>query len=171
LLIEPKAECVHQHGAQQAIAQVPQIPRPHSLEVTTVGQLSKDGVNQIAHPSQNRTVIGRRFGGVGAAYRRVQPQPLAAQNSLQLRQPIATIPEHDPLSALQHQRSDFAIRLIGRSQEQMGDQPRPAHPQVQAKPRKGLPICVIFAEAFSATQAHTTCGHAQSGRQARAYYR
>jgi hypothetical protein len=45
LLIEPKAERVHQNGPQHPIAQMPKIPCPHALEMTPVGQLSKDGID------------------------------------------------------------------------------------------------------------------------------
>jgi hypothetical protein len=134
LWIESEAERVPQHGAQQAVAQRPQVPRPHPLQVTTVGQLSKDGLHERAHSSQDSAVRGRRLGRVGWAKGRVQTQPLAAQSGWQIRQPRGAIQEHDALGALQHERRDFAIWLMGQGQEQMGDQPRPAHPQGQPTP-------------------------------------
>lgn len=65
MLIEPEAERVHQHYSQQAIAQMPQVPCPHPLEVTAVGELSTNGIDEIAHASQDDAVIGCRFGGMG----------------------------------------------------------------------------------------------------------
>ncbi len=60
LLIEPEAQRVHQDHPQQTVAQMPQIACPHPLEVATIRQLPKNGVDAIAHPTQDRAL--GRFG-------------------------------------------------------------------------------------------------------------
>jgi hypothetical protein len=57
LLIEEKANRMHQNEAQQMITQMPQVTRPHPLHLTTVGQLAEDRIDEIADTSQDRTVV------------------------------------------------------------------------------------------------------------------
>jgi len=57
LLIEEKADRMHQNEAQQTITQMPQVTRPHPLHLTTVGQLTEDRIDEIADTPQDRTLV------------------------------------------------------------------------------------------------------------------
>src|SRR5579885_1072415 len=59
MLVEPNAKGMHQQHAQDAIAQMPQIARPHAFELASIGELPKDRINQIANTTQDRTLVGR----------------------------------------------------------------------------------------------------------------
>ena len=50
---------MHQNVSQQTITQMPQITRPDPLHLTTIRQLTKDGVDEVTNPSQDRTLVGR----------------------------------------------------------------------------------------------------------------
>ncbi len=67
LLIEPEAQRVHQDHPQQTVAQMPQIACPHPLEVATIRQLPKNGVDAIAHPTQDRALGRFGLGRTGSA--------------------------------------------------------------------------------------------------------
>ncbi len=47
--IEQPTDGVHEYHTQQAIAQVPQIPRPYAFGSTAISQLPKDGIDAIPH--------------------------------------------------------------------------------------------------------------------------
>gem|GEM_PF-6725450 len=53
--IEQDTKRMHEHHAQQAMTQVPQITRPDAFGSTAIGQLPKDGIDAIADPAQHRT--------------------------------------------------------------------------------------------------------------------
>ncbi len=56
---------MHQHVAQQAAAQMPQVARPDPLDIAAVDELAEDGVNAVAHtaehgaPARVRIALGR----------------------------------------------------------------------------------------------------------------
>lgn len=93
LLIEEKADRMHQQAAQQAIAQMPHIPRPDALHATAIRQLPKDGVDEVAHSAQHRTLVGCCLGRVRLAERRLQQDAFGSQEGLQIGQPIVAIPK------------------------------------------------------------------------------
>lgn len=154
MLIEEKADRMHQQTAQQTIAQMPQITRPDPFHATAVRQLDKDGVDEIAHSAQHRTLVGCRLGRVGFAKGRLQENALGAQVRLQIGQPTVAIAQHHAGRALQQERHDFAIGFVGRSQEHAGDQARPTQVRMQPKAIKRLAVRMIFAEAGEAREAH-----------------
>ena len=125
MLIEEKADRMHQQTTRQPITQMPQIARPDPFHATTIRQLAKDRVDEIAHAAQDRTLVGCRLGRVGFAEGRLQENALGAQVRLQIGQPIGAISQHHAGRAFQQERHDFAIGFIGRSQEHAGEQARP----------------------------------------------
>lgn len=155
MLIEPKTECVHQNEAQQAIAHMSEIPCPDSLHLALIGQLTKDSVNKVAHPSQDGTLVGCRFGRMGPAKRRLQHNPFAPQERLQFRKPIIAITQDNASRSSQQQRHDFSIGFIGWSQTHAGQQTRLTQLYMHPKPIKGLSISMVFAIARHAPEAHT----------------
>lgn len=62
--IEQDTDRVHNHHAQQAIAQMPDITRPNSFDSAAISQLSEDGIDAIADSSEHcaPTVRGLRTG-------------------------------------------------------------------------------------------------------------
>ena len=96
MLIKEKADRMHQNGAQQAVTQMPQITRPDALHLAAIGQLTKDGVDEVAHAPQNRTLVRCGFGRMGFAKRGLQHNAFRAQESLQIRKPIVAIPQDHP---------------------------------------------------------------------------
>ena len=146
---------MHQDGSQEPIAQMPEIECPHSFECASVCQLPKDGIDEIAKPSQGWLLIGCRFGRMGFAEGSLQHDALHAQVRLHVGQPIVAVSQHNAVGAFQHNRCDFPIVLIGRSQEDMGDDPRPAQAQMQAKAIQDLSVSMIFAVAGYAAKAAT----------------
>jgi len=132
-------------GNQHAIAQMLQIAWPHALEMTAVGQLLKDCIDEIAHMPQDGTLIGLRLWRVGFAQRRWQKQSLASQEGLQIRKPVVAISQRDILSALQDHRLNLSISFIDWCQDCMRDQAKPAQAHMQTKAVKGLTIGIILA--------------------------
>ncbi|HEV2461806.1 MAG TPA: hypothetical protein VGS80_25905, partial [Ktedonobacterales bacterium] len=76
---------MHQDFAQQAAAQMPPIARPDALDRTAVDELAEDGVDAVAHateqraPARVRIALGRAVGrqqlhtvrlAVGSGHRR-----------------------------------------------------------------------------------------------------
>ena len=61
LLIEEKAQGMHQNVSQQAVTQMPHITRPDTFHLTAIGQLTKDRVDEVANAPQNRTLVGCRL--------------------------------------------------------------------------------------------------------------
>src|SRR5690242_2832887 len=59
------AERMHEYHAQQAIAQMPEITRPNPFNPAAIRQLPKDGINAIAHTTQNGTPT---VSGLGASF-------------------------------------------------------------------------------------------------------
>lgn len=45
-------------GTQQAVAQVPQIASPHTLDLAAIRQLPKDGIDERANPPQDTAIVG-----------------------------------------------------------------------------------------------------------------
>src|SRR5579859_1981082 len=153
--MEEKADRMHQQAAQPAIAQMPQITRPDALHPTPISQLPKDGVDQVPHSPQHRTVVGCRLGGMRFAERRVQYDAFRAQEGLQVGQPIVAIPQDPPGRSSQQERHNFSIGFIRWGQEDAGEQTWPTQLRMQPKAIKGLAIRVIFAVAGLTTKAHT----------------
>lgn len=171
MLVEPNAEGMHQKRTQNAIAQMPQVACPNAFELAAIGELPKNGINPIANLPQNRALISWSLGRMRFAERGLQDNPIFAQARLHIRQPIVAITQHQARSAFQHHRSHFPIGFIGRSQEDMGDDARPAQTQVQAKAVKGLPIGMIFAPRWLGPENAHTREHGQSGKREAACYR
>ena len=117
MLIQEKADRMHQNVAQQAVAQMPEIPRPDPFHLAAIGQLPKDGVDKVTNAPQHGTLVRRRFRRMRFAERRLQDQAFRAQGSLQIGKPIIAISQHDPGRAFQQEGRDFSIGFIGGSQE------------------------------------------------------
>lgn len=126
----------------------------HTLESTPIRQLPKDRVDEIANSPQDGTFIGCGFGRMSFAKRSLQENASLAQASLQVRQPVVPISQYDPISAFQQRGRDFAVLFIGTSQEQMGDQPRPAQARMQPEPIKGLSVGIVFVITCGAAKAN-----------------
>lgn len=60
---------MHEHQAQQAVAQMPDVMRPHAFGSSWLHQLPKKRINAIEHPAQHRTptvrwlILGAAKGG------------------------------------------------------------------------------------------------------------
>jgi hypothetical protein len=87
LHIKQDTDRMHEHHAQQAIAQMPDIACPDAFGPAAIGQLSKDGINAIANSSQHRTPTMGRL-GTGFAKGNQQDDAHLAQGCLHQRQPI-----------------------------------------------------------------------------------
>lgn len=146
MLVEPHTEGMHQKRAKCDDAE-PQIACLHPFERAPIGQLPKHRVNPRANLPLHRTPGSRRVRQVRIAERRWQDHPILAQFGLQVRQAGVAIS--------QHQRSRFPIGFIGGSQEHMGDDARPARPQMPAKTVQGLAIGLIVARTGLSAKAPT----------------
>jgi hypothetical protein len=51
LLIQEKADSMHQNKAQQAITQMPQIACPDPFHLTVIGQLTENRIDEVADAS------------------------------------------------------------------------------------------------------------------------
>ncbi len=155
--IEQHTNGMHKHHAQQAIAQVPQITSPDALRPTAVRQLSEDGIDAIAHPSQHRTpaVSGLR---AGFAKRSQQHHPNLAQGRLQRGQPVVAISQEQPARACRQIPDDFTLMHVGRGQVHLGNDSRPTQPQMQPKAVEGLPTGMIFAKAGTVVKPMAAIG-------------
>jgi len=139
------------------IAQMPQITRPHPFGSAAIRQLSEDGIDAIAHPSQHRTPT---VSGLGARFakRSQQHHPEFAQGRLQSGQPVVTITQQQPAGACRHIPDDLAFMLIGRRQVHLGNHAWPTQPQMQAKAIEGLSRGMIFAETGTGVKAMAAVG-------------
>lgn len=167
MLIEPEADRMHQDVSQEPIAQMPQVTYPDSLESTAIRQLSKDRLNEIADTTQDGTLIRCRLGRVRFAKGSLQHDALLAQVRLHVGHPVVAVSQHNAVRAFQHHRGDFAILLIDRSQEHMGDDSRPAQAQIHAEATEGLSIRMVFAIIGDAAKAATprSAGKATDGNR------
>jgi hypothetical protein len=145
----------HQNATQQAVAQMPQISRPHPLHLTTICQLTENGINEIAHSTQDLAVIGGGFGGVSEAKWGLQENAFRAQKGLHIGQPIVAVSQDYTGCAFQHKRNDLSIGFIGWCQKQVGEHARPTQLGMQAKPIKRLSIRMIFPIAGLPSEANT----------------
>ncbi len=155
MLVEEKAHGMHQNGSQQTVAQMPQITRPDPFHLATIGQLTKDCVDEVANAPQNRTLVGCRLRRMRFAERCLQNNAFRPQEGLQIGKPIVAIPQDHPRGAFQQDRGDFSIGFIGRCQEDAREQTWPTQLRMHTKAVKCLPICMIFAIARYATEADT----------------
>ena len=72
LLVEQDDDRMHQHFAQQATAQMPQVTGPDPLDGTAVDELAKDDVDAVAQSTQLRAparpgmALAQRYGANNA---------------------------------------------------------------------------------------------------------
>src|SRR5579863_4993730 len=149
---------MHQNVAHQTIAQMPQITRPDPLHLTAIGQLTKDGVDEVANTPQDRTLVSCRFGGMRFAEWGLQENAFRSQESLQLGKPIGAIPQDYSCGAFQQERHNFSISFIGRGQEHAREQTGPTQLGMQPKAMKRWAIRKIFPIAGLAPEADTPRG-------------
>jgi hypothetical protein len=169
LLIEEKAERMHQNVAQQAVAQMPQITRPDSFHLTAIGQLTKDRIDEVANAPQHRTLVRGRLRCMRLPEWGLQQNTFRAQVGLQIGKPIVAIPHDQARGAFQQERHNFSIGFIGRCQEDTGEQTRPTQLRMHPKAIKRLSLRMIFAIAGLAPEAHTPRELAQNGRREEAH--
>ena len=139
------------------IAQVPQIASPDALNSTSVGQLSKDRINAIAHAAQYRAPTVCRL-LAGRAYGRKPDNADLAQRGSHCRQPIVAVTHEPPARACGHLPDDLAFMHIGGCQLHLGDHPRPAQPHVQTKARERLAAGMVTACAGGVIEATAAIG-------------
>src|SRR6516225_7063909 len=145
---------MHQNAPQDAVAQMPYIPRPDALHPTSVSQLPTDGVNERAHAPQHGTLVSCRLRRMRFTKRCLQRSAFGTQEGLQLGQPIVPIAQNYSGGPFQQERQDFSLGFIGWSQEDAGQQTRPTPLCLHSKAIKSLAICMIFAVAGLTTEAH-----------------
>ncbi len=155
--IEQDTDDVHEHHAQQAIAQVPQITRPDAFGTTTIGQLSKDGIDAIAHPSQHGTPTVSRL-RTGFTERSLQDDADLSQGCLQGGQPVVAVAQQQPTGACRQIPDHLAFMHVGGSQVHLGNDSWPTQAQMQAKAVKRLAAGMIFAKASRVIEAVTAVG-------------
>src|SRR5579863_2857561 len=146
---------MHQKETQQAIAQMPEIPRPDPLHLAAIGQLTKHRVDEVAYSPQHGTLIRSGLRCMSVAEWCLQDNAFRPQKGLQVGQPIIAITQHHTRRAFQQHRHNFAIGFISRCRKHPGQQTRPTQLRMQPKAIKGLAIRMIFAIACYATEAHT----------------
>ncbi len=139
------------------IAQVPQIASPDALNSTSVGQLSKDRINAIAHAAQYRAPTVCRL-LAGRAYGRKPDNADLAQRGSHCRQPIVAVTHEPPARACGHLPDDLAFMHIGGCQLHLGDHPRPAQPHVQTKAIERLAAGMVTACAGGVIEATAAIG-------------
>ncbi len=145
------------------IAQVPQIASPDALNSTSVGQLSKDRINAIAHAAQYRAPTVCRL-LAGRAYGRKPDNADLAQRGSHCRQPIVAVTHEPPARACGHLPDDLAFMHIGGCQLHLGDHPRPAQPHVQTKARERLAAGMVTACAGGCHQSDGSDRRGQTDR-------
>src|SRR5205823_2291034 len=110
---------MHQYHTQPTITQMPQITSPYAFRTAAVSELSKDGIDAIADPSQHGTPTVSRL-RVGFAERSLQHHADLAQSRLQSGQPVVTIAQQQPTRACCHVPDDLPFLHVGRSQVHLG---------------------------------------------------
>lgn len=146
--VEQHTDGMHEHHPQQAIAQMPQISRPHAIGSAAIGQLAKDRTPTVCR-LRDRFPEGSQ-----------QHHTDLAQSRLQGRQPIVVVAQEQPTGLCRHVPDHLAFMDIGRSQVHLGDHAGPTQPHVQAKAIEGLAAGMIFAiaghvvEAMAAVRSH-----------------
>jgi hypothetical protein len=166
--VEKDSNDMHEHHAQQAIAQMPQIPRPDPFGPTAVDELTENGLNALAHSTQDGTptVRGRMFGG---AKRGEQDNAQSSQAGFEFRQPIIAVAQQQTGRTRGQLAGRFAFMHVGCSQVQVGDDAGPGDGRMEAKAVEGLSHRVIeaFARlAFKARAARRTGKLADRQRKA-----
>jgi hypothetical protein len=157
LPIEQQTKCVHEGHAQQAIAQVPQIACPDTFGPTAIGQLPKDGIDAIAHPTQHGTpTVGWLV--LGTAVGCQLDDTHASQRFFELGQPIVAITQQQPAGSGCQLPGHIAFKQVGWRQAHLGDHAWPTQPHMQAKAIEGLPTGMIFAIAGRVVKAPTAGG-------------
>lgn len=155
--VKENVNSMHQDHTEQAIGQMPKIARPHPFDLTAIGELSKNGVDAVAHAPQDGTptvrwlMFSRAIGGN-------QGNVAALQRFLQARQPVVAIAQQLPLRAFAQIQHDLAFMHVGRCQSQLGNDPWQAQTHMQAKAVKGLARRMIFAIARLALEAMAAIG-------------
>src|SRR5215470_5035286 len=92
---------MHENHAQQPIPQVPQITGPDPLDSTTVSKLAEDGIDAIAHSSEDCTPSVSRL-RTGFAEGSQQDHTYLAQSGLDGGKPIVAIAQEQPVRACCH---------------------------------------------------------------------
>jgi len=157
LQIEQDTQGVHEDHAQQAIAQMPHITRPDSLSSTAIGQLSKDGIDAVAHATQYGTPTVSRL-PTGFAKRSLQHDTDLAQGRVPGGKPVVAVSQQQSTGACRQVPHDLALMHIGGSQVHLGDDAWPTQAHVQPKAVEGLTAGMVFTKASCVIEAVTTVG-------------
>src|SRR5262249_42855803 len=123
----------------------------------TVYQLSKDGINPIAHSPQHSTP-GAWWSMFGSSKRGQQSHVCLAQDGFEAGQPVIAVAQQQAPGTWRQIEDHLALMDIGGCQFNARDDPRPADTNRQAKPVKGLPDQRILPIARLATKAAAAIG-------------
>jgi hypothetical protein len=147
LAVEQEGHSVREDFAQQPTGKVPEVARPYPLYGITLGELTENGVDPVAKPTEEGAPFGIGVSFLGG----VRSQEFYAHTPRQLhfgfgRVVVAVSDEkaRGPSGDLRHHGK---LMGIGRSHRQTGDETGPADPNVHPKAVEGLLEKNVLAES------------------------
>ena len=145
-----------QHLPKPPRRQMPCVACPHLLDIETFHQLTKDGLNPIAHLRQVRWPRG--FLMFGRLVRRHQLQIVCLTLFPQCRTPIIPVTQCPPASLCQQVISDLHVRNVTWGKTKIGDHPGPGEDHMPFDAKESLPRDMIVAIGRNLPQSPTAVG-------------
>ena len=136
-LIEEGRQSMAQHLTQQPAVEMPAIFGPHSLDLVSVHQLPKGGVDAIPDSADHGTTLGPRVSS-GSAKGRFQLEVSLLQFFPEGRIPVVTVSQQQAPGTHRQLRNYRSFRNVGRCDVKLGDHTRPATADMHSKAVEGL---------------------------------
>ncbi len=156
-LIEQEGKGVAEHLAEEPMAQMPQVPGPHSFDEVAVPEWTEHRVNPIPEAAEKRAAPGP---GVmpGLLEGSQQLQTLRPQLLLELGAPVVAVPHHRALVSLDPLRDHRGLMDIGRGEVKADNDPWPSDQDMDPKAVEGLAQQRVVAEGPLPTEALAAVG-------------
>jgi hypothetical protein len=145
-VVEQEGHGVREDFPEQSTGKVPEIARPHSLYGITLGELTENGVDAVAKPTQEGTPFGCGVSFLGG----VRSQKLHTHTSQLLAglwRMVVAISDEKARSSFGEFGEYGKLMGIGRSYRDAADHSRPANPQMCPKAVEGLFEERVLAES------------------------
>ena len=144
-LVQQGREGVAEHFSKQAMAQMPQVSRPDTLDEVTVHELTEDRIDPVTDAAEVGTASGT--GGL-------QLQALRCQCLSERGLPVVAVPHDDTLSAVDQLEHDGRLMDIGGGEAEAHDNPGPG----DTKAVEGLAQQHVVAEGHLAPETSAAVG-------------
>ena len=146
MVVEQEGHGVREDFPEQSTGKVPEIARPHSLYGITLGELTENGVDAVAKPTQEGTPFGCGVSFLGG----VRSQKLHTHTSQLLAglwRMVVAISDEKARSSFGEFWDHGEFMGVGWSHRKTSYDPRPANPCVHPKAVEGLLEEGVLAES------------------------